>query len=132
MAYALTRDGLEGDNVLHRALFYDMGAGTTSATIIEFKSMHDAKKNSTYLNVQPIAVAWDTNLGGRDFDVRLQKHFLKQAEAKLKTEIGTPRVIARLRKEAQKVKEVLSANQDTQVVVSKRKKPQIEICQSMY
>jgi molecular chaperone DnaK (HSP70) len=52
----------------------------------------------------------DTAVGGRDFDAKLALFIRQAAEKKLKTNLDTPRVNARLRKEAKRVKEVLSAN----------------------
>ena len=59
--YALTRN--LGDNVDQYVLFYDMGAGTTTATLVNYKTTEEQKNNSTYLNIQPVGVAWDQTLG---------------------------------------------------------------------
>jgi len=114
--YALTRN--LGDNVDQYVLFYDMGAGTTTATLVNYKTTDDSKTNSTYLNIQPVGVAWDQGLGGREFDLCLANHFLSNAEKKYKTTLkSNPRVFARMMKEVQKSKEILSANQDAQLYI---------------
>jgi actin-like ATPase involved in cell morphogenesis len=59
--YALTRN--MGDAVDQYVLFYDMGAGKTSSTVVHFKTTEDPKTNNTFLSIQPVGMAWDQTLG---------------------------------------------------------------------
>lgn len=116
--YALIRD--LGDDVDMSAVFYNVGDAHTSATLVKFKTTEDLKKNSTFLAVHTVATAWNDRLGGRDFDYRLVELILARARAQLGEEIFNDevmyqRIVARLRQEAKKVKEVLSANQQSRV-----------------
>lgn len=65
-----------------------------------------------------LLLSYDETLGGFDFDLRLRDHLLKLFKekhgAKLKGDPATnPRALAKLLKEAQRVKTVLSANAET-------------------
>jgi hypoxia up-regulated 1 len=63
---------------------------------------------------------WDLTLGGREFDYRLAKHIAelaKQKGAPTITPKENPKAFAKLMKEAQRVKEILSANQDALTAV---------------
>jgi hypoxia up-regulated 1 len=93
-------------------LFYDMGAGTTVATLVSFNS--DKKKASVDLEIKGYAV--DPSLGGRQIDTRIQAHlasqFMELNKGKLSSDIKkNDRAMARLLKEANRVKSILSANQ---------------------
>lgn len=115
VTYAFTRiqDNPESTYIL----FYDMGAAHTTATLIHYNAQLD-KKNKSLLHVDTAAVAWDLELGGRDFDHRLANYILDKAETQLKTKLrGNPRVFARLVKEAKRTKEILSANKESQVFI---------------
>lgn len=97
-------------------LFYDMGAGTTVATVISFETSNDKKaglKNVVDLEVLGFAV--DQHLGGHNIDVKLQsflaKEFTKMHAGKLSFDIfDNARAMARLLKEANRCKTILSAN----------------------
>ncbi|KNC84797.1 hypothetical protein SARC_03005 [Sphaeroforma arctica JP610] len=92
-------------------MFYDMGASTTSATIVKYS--HDSKKIP---GVKILATSFDRTLGGLEFDFRLRDHLVKIFNEQQKGKIDArdyPRALAKLLKEARRVKEVLSANTDT-------------------
>lgn len=71
----------------------------------------------------PQSVAWDEFLGGQAFDSRLAKRFGNEFNAKSQKQndgvsvFDQPRTMARLRIQAKKVKEILSANRETPVIV---------------
>ncbi|KAJ3336011.1 Hypoxia up-regulated protein 1, partial [Kappamyces sp. JEL0680] len=93
-------------------VFYDMGAGTTVTTLVSFQS--DKKKNAVELEIKGYAT--DPSLGGRQVDGRLQTHlaaeFSSMHKGKLSGDITQDaRAMARLLKEANRVKTILSANQ---------------------
>lgn len=97
-------------------LFYDMGAGSTVATLVSFQSGKTllTKKN---VDVMIKAYATDSDLGGRQVDIRIQEHlateFAKMNKGKVSSSIFKDnRAMARLMKEANRVKTILSANQN--------------------
>ncbi|MCJ1436620.1 lumenal Hsp70 protein [Xylographa pallens] len=106
-------------------LIYDMGAGSTTATVLRFqgKNVKDVGKfNKTIQEVQVIGVGWDKSLGGDAFNaVILEDMISKFVETpRLKT-LGTNithikqdgRTVAKLWKEAERMRQVLSANTET-------------------
>ncbi|KAI8619321.1 Hsp70 protein-domain-containing protein [Chytriomyces sp. MP71] len=97
-------------------VFFDMGAGSTRATLARFTA--SSKKKNAPPQVEILAVGHDRTLGGRAIDVKLQHHlakiFSKSAGAKAKEPVwGNARSMARLLKEANRVKQILSANTET-------------------
>ncbi|CAO3607724.1 unnamed protein product [Cunninghamella blakesleeana] len=104
-------------------MFYDMGAGSTVASIVSFSNVEvetgkKSKKKTTSPQLQVKAVGFDRTLGGHEFDVRLQKlladGFMNQYKDKLKTSIyDSHGAMTRLLKEANRVKQILSANTET-------------------
>ncbi|RGB32887.1 Hsp70 protein [Rhizophagus diaphanus] len=101
-------------------VFYDMGAGSTKACLISFKTsnVNDVGRfNKTIINLDVLSVGYDRSLGGQEFDIRLQRHFAeefnKKFSGKLKSSIFTSeRAMTRLYKEANRIKQILSANTD--------------------
>ena len=102
-------------------LIYDMGAGSTTATIVSFtsRSVKEGKTNKTIIDIATHGIGYDRELGGDLFNARIVDNFVdafrtSKAGAKAKTDIKTDgRAFARLFKEAARVKHVLSANADT-------------------
>jgi heat shock protein 4 len=63
------------------------------------------------LSDQVKGVAWERNLGGRDFDEVLLNHFVEEFKTKYKIDIRTnAKALFRLRLACERVKKVLSAN----------------------
>lgn len=97
-----------------------MGAGSTKACLISFKTsnVNDVGRfNKTIINLDVLSVGYDRSLGGQEFDIRLQKYFAeefdKKFSGKLKSSIFTSeRAMTRLYKEANRIKQILSANTD--------------------
>jgi len=96
-------------------LFYDMGAQATTASLVEF-SAHTSKENGyteTMPQLRVLGVGYDRHLGGHQFQQKLVDHLaeafngLKKAS---KDVYEVPRAMNKIRKEAQKLKKVLSAN----------------------
>lgn len=100
-------------------LFYDLGAGGASASVAQVVS--DVKTGIAN-NVKMLSHAWNIGIGGRLLDTviiqRLADAFDKQRGAGAKPSRDIPRVMMRLRKEAQRAREVLSANTDTMVSIA--------------
>lgn len=99
-------------------LLYDMGAGDTVSTIVSFQVVKTKERGFTESNPQLSVkgVGYDRYLGGFEFQLRLRDHLVKLfAEQSKKTvdEISkNKRAMAKLLKEAGRLKKVLSANNE--------------------
>ncbi|XP_035828013.1 hypoxia up-regulated protein 1 [Aplysia californica] len=98
-------------------MFYDMGATSTTATIVGYNVVKT--KEGTLLESNPQltvkGVGFDRTLGGLEFTLRLRSHLAKafNNQKKTKTQVEeNNRAMAKLFKEAERVKKVLSANND--------------------
>lgn len=94
-------------------LFYDMGAYKTSAAVISYQLLKDKATREINPVVQVLGVGYDRTLGGLEMQLRLRDHLAKVFNSlkKTKTDVFTnPRAMAKLFKEAGRVKNVLSAN----------------------
>lgn len=105
-------------------IFYDMGAGSTVASLVLFKNVADkkstSKKETTTPQLQVKSVGSDDTLGGKAIDVRLQQilaaHFVKTTSKGKVTEealAASSKSMAKLLREANRVKQILSANTET-------------------
>jgi len=106
-------------------LVYDMGAGSTTATVLRFqgRTVKDiGKYNKTIQEVQVLGTGWDRTLGGDALNqvivddmvmkfTSMDKVKALGAEAKQVKEHG--RTMAKLWKEAERLRQVLSANTAT-------------------
>lgn len=109
----------------HTVLFYNMGANSVQVSIVTYSSYNvkEAGKNKTINQFEVIGKAWDTSLGGFAFDVKLAEmladrfnvNWNKKKGGEGKNLRDFPRPMTRLRVEATKVKEVLSANNEIPV-----------------
>lgn len=96
-------------------MFYDMGASKTTATIVSFQLVKDKVLRETLPVVQVIGVGYDRTLGGMEMQLRLRDHLADAFNAMKKTTKNVyenPRALAKLFKEAGRVKNVLSANNE--------------------
>lgn len=94
-------------------VFYDMGASSTSATIVSYQLVKDKATRETNPVVSILGVAYNRYLGGLEMQLRLRDFLAKEFNAmkKTKTDVKTnARAMAKLFKEAGRVKNVLSAN----------------------
>ncbi|KAJ3238030.1 Hypoxia up-regulated protein 1 [Chytriomyces hyalinus] len=113
--YIMARSMKEKETQHH--IFFDMGAGSTTATLAKFTATK--VKKELVPEIEILAVGYDRKLGGRTIDVKLQKHlakiFMKSPAGSKSKEpiIGNARSMARLLKEANRVKQILSANTET-------------------
>jgi hypoxia up-regulated 1 len=105
-------------------IVYDMGAGSTTASVIRFqsRSVKDVGKfNKTVQEVQVLGTGWDRTLGGDSLnDLILLDMVSNLAEHKTLNGRVTPaeiqahgKTMARLWKDAEKVRQVLSANTES-------------------
>ncbi|OLL23735.1 Heat shock protein 70 lhs1 [Neolecta irregularis DAH-3] len=101
-------------------IVYDMGAGSTSATLVSFKTTDVpdvGKYTKNIVAVDVLGAAWDRSLGGDLLTDRLTEILVVKFEEmhgpKVKVSIrDSPKALSKLRKEALRVKQILSANQE--------------------
>lgn len=103
---------------------FDMGAGSTTASVLRFQSRDvkdTARYNKTIQEVHVLGTGWDKTLGG-DYlnDLIVDDMIAKLAEDKKLKDKVTPeqikshgKTMARLWKDAEKVRQILSANTET-------------------
>lgn len=116
--YGLDRMDTEEDlNVL----IYNMGGRDTEVSVVRYSAMTDAK-NKTYEYVEIMGEGYDETLGGHEFDHILVSimadKFNSMKERQGKADVRTiPRAMKRLYKEADSVKDILSANKIVNIKV---------------
>ena len=103
-------------------LVYDMGAGSTTATVLKFqgRTVKDVGKyNKTIQEVQVLGTSWDRTLGGDALNRVILEDMINKitSTTQMKSLEVLPRhvrahgrTMAKLWKEAQRVRQVLSAN----------------------
>ena len=94
-------------------MFYDMGASKTTASIVSYQLVKDKVSRETLPVVQVIGVGYDRTLGGLEMQLRLRDYLADAFNNMKKTTQNVyenPRALAKLLKEAGRVKNVLSAN----------------------
>uniref|UniRef100_A0A8D0GE94 Hypoxia up-regulated protein 1 n=1 Tax=Sphenodon punctatus TaxID=8508 RepID=A0A8D0GE94_SPHPU len=94
-------------------MFYDMGASSTVCTIVTYQTVK-TKDSGTQPQLQIRGVGFDRTLGGLEMELRLQDFLAKRfnQQQPKKDVRQNPRAMAKLLKEANRVKTVLSANAD--------------------
>ncbi|KAG9236360.1 Hsp70 protein-domain-containing protein [Amylocarpus encephaloides] len=107
-------------------MVFDMGAGSTKATILKFqgRTVKDVGKfNKTIQEVQVIGTGWDRTLGGDALNAAIVDDMIAQFVASPAAKSIAPtveavkahgRASAKLLKEAERLRHVLSANANTQ------------------
>lgn len=116
--YSLDRTFETPTNVM----FFNMGAGSTQVSVAQFssQSVKEGGKNKTVGSFEVLGKAWDSSLGGFNFDVRLAElladrfntAWSKKASGKDKDLRDFTLPMTKLRVQANKVKEILSANNE--------------------
>ncbi|RVD87413.1 uncharacterized protein DFL_001649 [Arthrobotrys flagrans] len=105
-------------------IIYDMGASSTTATVVQVrgKTVKEGKSNKNVTDVSALGVGFDRTLGGDTFNQKMYELLLNEfAESKAGKEIAekegkpikdllTGKQIAKLWKEATRVRHILSAN----------------------
>ncbi|KAG0287695.1 Hypoxia up-regulated protein 1 [Linnemannia gamsii] len=102
-----------------------MGAGSTAASLACFQDISVKDVGKFFKTVQQVeikAVGYDRTLGGHEFDVRLQKFIAAKFQEAKGSKLSGPvieneRAMAKLLKEANRVKQILSANTETMASV---------------
>ena len=99
-------------------LFYDMGAGSTVASLVKFNVVNVTSHGSIrpVLEMETIEFGFDSLLGGRAFDKIMQGLLIEKFKSGpgkgLNVEKDT-KAMAKFFKEANRVKQILSANTET-------------------
>uniref|UniRef100_A0A1B6CKK6 Hypoxia up-regulated protein 1 n=1 Tax=Clastoptera arizonana TaxID=38151 RepID=A0A1B6CKK6_9HEMI len=98
-------------------MFFDMGASSTTATIASYQMVKTKEKGFTETNPQVsiLGVGYDRTLGGLEMQLRLSQYLGKKFNEMKKTTknvFDNPRSVAKLFKEAGRLKTILSANVD--------------------
>lgn len=116
----VTKDGKPEMN-----LVFDMGAGSTSATVLRFagRTVKDVgKRNKTIQEVHVLGAGWDRTLGGDALNSLIVEDMVssfvalpsaKGASITADNVKGHGRTAAKLFKEAERIRQVLSANSET-------------------
>lgn len=120
MAVALTyaiSHRKEINDTAHYVIFYDMGASSTTATVVAYQNIKVKEKGivETHPHVNVLGVGYNRTLGGLEIQIRLRDYLAKQFDALNKTSqsvFDNPRAMAKLFQEAGRVKNILSANID--------------------
>ncbi|XP_051973432.1 hypoxia up-regulated protein 1 [Xyrauchen texanus] len=100
------------NSTAQNVMFYDMGSGSTTATIVTYQTVK-SKESGTQPQLQIRGVGFDRTLGGFEMELRLRDHLaqLFNEQKKSKKDVRENlRAMAKLLKEAQRLKTVLSAN----------------------
>uniref|UniRef100_A0AAR2LFA4 Hypoxia up-regulated protein 1 n=1 Tax=Pygocentrus nattereri TaxID=42514 RepID=A0AAR2LFA4_PYGNA len=100
------------NSTAQNVMFYDMGSGSTTATIVTYQTVK-TKEAGTQPQLQIRGVGFDRTLGGFEMELRLRDYLAKifNEQKKSKKDVReNMRAMAKLLKEAQRVKTVLSAN----------------------
>lgn len=103
-------------------LIYDMGSVKTTATVYEYRLVKDKVTKELNPEMTITGVGYDRTLGGSEFTYRFREHLIKlfQEQHKSSDIRSDPRAMAKLYKEAERVKLVLSANVDHFAQVNRR------------
>ncbi len=89
-----------------RVAFIDVGHSNYTCSIVEFKKGELTVKSTAY----------DRHFGGRDLNMALVSHLQKEFKGKYKIDIATnPKALVRVEAAAEKLKKVLSANQQAPI-----------------
>ncbi|XP_057663331.1 hypoxia up-regulated protein 1 [Diorhabda carinulata] len=96
-------------------IFYDMGASSTTATLVSYQTVK--AKDKPYVEINPqasiLGVGFDRTLGGLEMQIRLRNYLATKFNNMKKTQndvFKNDRAMAKLFKEAGRLKNVLSAN----------------------
>ncbi|PPQ80483.1 hypothetical protein CVT25_001749 [Psilocybe cyanescens] len=103
LGYGITKSDLpEPENPRH-VVFVDVGHADFSVAVVAFSKGQLTVKSTAY----------ERNLGGRDIDYALVKHFAEEFKTKYKIDVmSNPKATFRLSAGCEKIKKVLSANSD--------------------
>lgn len=119
-AAAALQYGIERDftNKTEHIVFYDVGAKSAEAALVKFSSFGGTGKSKSVSQFEVIDVAWVTqNVGGDALESTLVDIMAEKFDGDRDDLFKNKRAIAKLRKQAQKAKHVLSANTEVNVSI---------------
>lgn len=94
-------------------MIFDAGASSIRATIASFTTAPDAKTGIVGTTISVVGVGYDRTTGGTELDRRLREILIEAFNTQHKRDIREDkRGMAKLWKEAQRLKAILSANQE--------------------
>jgi len=103
LGYGITKSDLPEPESPRHVAFVDVGHSNFSVSIVAFSKGQLTVKGTAY----------DQNLGGRDIDYALIKHFSDEFKTKYKVDVhASPKATFRLGAGCEKLKKVLSANSE--------------------
>eukprot|EP00238_Polyblepharides_amylifera_P003501 CAMPEP_0196575666 /NCGR_PEP_ID=MMETSP1081-20130531/5089_1 /TAXON_ID=36882 /ORGANISM="Pyramimonas amylifera, Strain CCMP720" /LENGTH=964 /DNA_ID=CAMNT_0041894035 /DNA_START=70 /DNA_END=2964 /DNA_ORIENTATION=- len=105
----------EFGNETKEVVLYDMGAGSVTASLVQYSSFigKEGGKNKTFGQFEVKSVAWDHSVGAGNLDALLVNHFADQFNTKWGKGDDVrnyPKAMAKLKKQCKRTKEILSAN----------------------
>ncbi|XP_067935548.1 hypoxia up-regulated protein 1-like [Watersipora subatra] len=108
----------EFNSTAQNYMFFDMGSTSTTVSIVSYQvvKMKVGSVVETNPQVTVRGVGFDRSLGALEITIRLRDHLAKQFNGVKKSAndvLKNPRSMAKLHKEAERVKKILSANADT-------------------
>ena len=94
-------------------MFFDMGSTGTTATVATFQLVKSEDEVEANPQLTVRSVGFDRTLGGNAFSARLANHLGKKFQEKTKKNpFGNAKAILKLYKEADRIKNIMSANAD--------------------
>ena len=107
LGYGITKTDLPtGEEKSRRVAFVDIGHSNYTVSIVEFRKGELTVKSTAY----------DRHFGGRDFDKAIVDHLAAEFKEKYKIDIKShPKALVRVHAAAEKMKKILSANQQAPV-----------------
>ncbi|ESK84674.1 heat shock protein [Moniliophthora roreri MCA 2997] len=101
LGYGITKSDLPDSDNPKNVVFVDVGHSSMSVAVVAFSKGQLTVKSTAY----------DRNLGGRDIDFALVRHFAEEFKAKYKIDVlSSPKATFRLAAGCERLKKVLSAN----------------------
>ncbi|KAG7442655.1 heat shock protein 70 [Guyanagaster necrorhizus] len=103
LGYGITKSDLPESDSPRNVVFVDVGHSSLSVAVVAFSKGQLTVKSTAY----------DRNLGGRDIDYALVKHFSEEFKGKYKIDVmSNPKATFRLAAGCERLKKVLSANHE--------------------
>lgn len=108
-------------NKSENVIFYDVGASSVEAALVKYSSFEvkEGGRTNTHSQFEVKDVAWDASLGVQELDMLLVNHFADLFETKHggSDTRSNPRAVAKLKRQARRTKEILSANTEAPFIV---------------
>ncbi|EJU04335.1 heat shock protein 70 [Dacryopinax primogenitus] len=103
LGYGITKSDLPPPETPRNVVFVDIGHSNYSVAVVSFAQGQLTVKSTAY----------DRHFGGRDFDYALVQHFAEEFKGKYKIDVlGNPKATFRLATACERLKKMLSANQE--------------------